>query len=777
VELLGRQIELADGPLKKAKLLSEAARLCKQKLKDDTRAEAAATEAYRLDPTNVDALMVLGDLAFEQERYADAASYYELPANRADNLERADATRVLLRSIDALYHSGGEQKAPALTAQLLVIAPDDAEALGTVARVAFDHGDPTRAYELYRELLNRFRDRLTEPEEAESLYRLGEAARRAGFLEFAYGPLAEAAELEPNAKEPIEALAKLYESAGDWENVVKMKSRRLEFAEGDERYALWLEIGELESGKLEDRGRAAKTYIAALEENPEDRNVLTRLMQLYSEEKDWSKLVDVVVKLSDFVEDPTQKAKYLHTAAMVSARHLNEIDAAIQYYERALELDPTLERALEEAVALRAQKGDYRGVETLLKIKLDRANEADDQARMLGVFEELAVLYHKNLGWIGAAIDAYEAAQTLDPENRERHEILATLYASDPVQYLDKAVTAHRSILKRNPDRAESYRLLRRLYTETKRADAAWCLCQALYLMKLAAPDEERFFRRMQADSPAAARVPLGFEDFQNLLVHEDADPTLSAMFLLIEPAVIAARAQPFEALGYDPRYISDLTQSPYPMAQTVYWASSVLGMSPPPTFENPNDPGGLSFLHALQPSVVLGHSALAAEIAPQAAAFIVARHLCYYRPGFYVRHLVPTGTGLKAWLFAAIKMISPGFPIQPELENPMRESLAALERGIVGPTRERLASLVAKLLASGGALDLKRWVAAVDLTADRAGFLLAHDLQVAGEIVKASGDDASAVPVKERLKELILFATSESYFAIRSKLGLSIDS
>jgi tetratricopeptide (TPR) repeat protein/tRNA A-37 threonylcarbamoyl transferase component Bud32 len=777
VELLVRQIELADGPLKKARFLAEMARLCKQKLKDDARAEAAAAQAHKLDPTDVDALVVLGDLAFEQDRLAEAAGYYELPANRAEKLEPSEASRVLLRSIEALYQTGGTEKASALSTQLLAIAPDDAEALARVARVSFDHGDPTRAYELYRELLNRFRDDLTEPEEADSLYRLGEAARRAGFLEFAYGPLAEATELDPGAAAPVEALAKLYEAAGDWENVVKMKSRRLEFADGEERYNLWLEIGELEASKLADRSRAAKTYIAALEENAEDRNILTRLMQLYSEEKDWSKLVDVVVKLSDFVEDPRQKAKYLHTAGMVSSRHLGEIDAAIQYYERALELDPTLDRALDEAVALRMEKGDYRGVETLLKIKLDRANDADDQAKMLQVFEELADLYHKHLGWIGAAIDAYEAAQTLDPENRDRQETLATLYASDPVQYLDKAVAAHRAILKRNPDRAESYRLLRRLYTETKRADAAWCMCQALCLMKLAAPDEERFYRRMRADSPAAARVALGFEDFQNLLVHEDADSTLSALFLLIEPAILAARAQPFETLGYDPRYVADLTQSPYPMAQTIYWAASVLGIQPPPTFENPNDPGGLSFLHAQQPSIVLGHSALTAEITPQAAAFVVARHLAYYRPGFYVRHLVPTGTGLKAWLFAAIKMISPQFPIQPELENPMRESLTALERAIVGPTRERLASLVAKLLASGGALDLKRWVAAVDVTADRAGFLLAHDLQTAGEIVKASGDDASAVPVKDRLKELILFATGESYFAIRSKLGLAVDS
>ena len=777
VDLIGRQVEMSEGPLQKARLLAESARLTKQGLKDDERAFAAATQANMLDPTNVEALVVLGDLAFEEGRFAEAANHYEIPANRADKLDPEDAARVLLRYVDALYQTGASEKALAPTNELLKISPDDAEALGRVARVAFDHDDPKRAYELYRELLERFRDRLSEEEEAESLYRLGESARRAGFTEFALPPLSEAADLDPGAAAPLASLAKLFEAEGDWENVIKMKSRRLDVAEGQERYNLLLDIGEIFTTKLEDRTRAAKTYIAALEENPEDRNILTKLMQLYSEDKDWSKLVEVVVKLSDFVDDEKQKAKYLHTAAMVSARQLGETDAAIEYYERALELDPTLERALEEAIDLRRQKGDYRGVETLLRIKLDRANEAEDQDKMLQSFEELAVLYHRDLGWTSAAIDAYEAAQTLDPENRHREEILASLYASDPVQYLEKAVSAHRAILSRNPDRADSYKLLRRLYTETKRADASWCMCQALTLLNLAEPDEERFFRRMRTDSPAPAQTQLTFDDFQNLLVHEDADSTLSALFLLIEPAILNARGQTFQAMGYDLRYAVDLAENPHPMAQTIYWASSVLGITQPPTFENTNDPGGLSFLHSQQPAVVLGRSALEAQIEPQAAAFIVARHLAYYSQGFYVRQLISTGTGLKAWLFAAIKMISPTFPIQPELETPMREALTALERAVTGSTRERLASLVAKLLSGGGALDLKKWVVAVDLTADRAGFLMSHDLQVAGELIKASGEEASAAPVKERLKELILFATSEQYFALRAKLGLAIDS
>ncbi len=57
--------------------------------------------------------------------------------------------------------------------------------------------------------------------------------------------------------------------------------------------------------------------MAALDERPDDRKILAKLMQLYSEEKDWSKLVEVVVKLASKVEDKKQKAKYLHTAAIL----------------------------------------------------------------------------------------------------------------------------------------------------------------------------------------------------------------------------------------------------------------------------------------------------------------------------------------------------------------------------------------------------------------------------------------------------------------------------
>ena len=164
------------------------------------------------------------------------------------------------------------------------------------------------------------------------------------------------------------------------------------------------------------------------------------------------------------------------------------------------------------------------------------------------------------------------------------------------------------------------------------------------------------------------------------------------------------------------------------------------------------------------------------ANASPQALAFVAARHLCYFRPGFYVRQLVQSGTGLRSWLFAAIKMNVPMFPVTPDLEGPVREATAALERALSPQIRDHLARVVSKLIQSGAALDLKRWVQGVDLTADRVGFDLSHDLETAVEIVRASDESSSSLSPQSRLKDLVLYAISEPYFRLRERLKISVD-
>ena len=775
LKLLDREIQQTEGERAKAKLAGEMAKLAYLELKDDRRAEEAAKRALSYDPTNLDGLTVLGDVAFENKRYLEASKYYEPIAERADTFDKKEAARLLVRYVDALSHSDSTEKALVPMDTLLRVAPDDSDAVARVAFVTFEHGSPKRAAELYRTLLDRFKDSLTSEQRVVSLYRYGESLRRSGLEQEAVEPLTEAADIDPSRAEPLIALSLVYDKLGDAEQVLKVKSRHLDIAAGEERAELLIEIGEI-SATLGDRTRAAKSFVAALEEHPNDRRLLTKLMQLYSEEKDWGKLVEVVMRLAEFVDDPGQKAKYLQTAAVVTARQLGDLERAYSLYEQVLALDPKLSRALDEAIELKQDQFDHEAVENLLKKKLEIVREADDQAAMLQTFTALAELYEKHLGWTDEAVDALEAAQTLDPSNEERASKLTELYASNPTKYLEKAVASQAVILRENPYRQESYKLLRRLYTEVKRADASWCLCQALSVLELADPDEERFYTRMRAETAAPAQEAFADEDWLNLVMHPDCDPLLTSLFALIEPAVIVSRSPALAELGYEEAHRVDPAVYPYPVAQNLHYAAGVLGMDCPPVYQNTNDPGGLNFLHARQPSTVMGLAAHAEEVPPQAAAFIAARHLTYFRPGLYLRQLVSTGTGLKSWLFAAIKLTAPQFPVAPELEGAVNEALDALKSALDAQRKEHLTRVVSRMLQSGAALDLKVWAAGVDLTADRAGLIVGHDLKSATMVVKASDESLSAVGAQERIKELVLYGVSEQYFAMREKLGIGID-
>jgi tetratricopeptide (TPR) repeat protein len=800
--LVEKELTYAEGKMAKARLYAELARVQRDKLHDEDRAETSARIATDLDPTNADALLVLGDLAYESERYLEAIKHLESLVGRASVLPKKDAVRALVRYVEAYGHgvampasaaplSGkdGQRESippssvtashPRLAAAvdaLAQIAPEDADALARVGRVMFDAGDAEMARAVYEHLLEEHGAQLSHVERAEAQWRLGESHRRLGELDKAVDALRAAAESDPGSPEPLRALARVYEQTGDWEEYIRNKRRRLEVATGAERFDLLLEIGDAEFSKLSDRTRASKTYVAALEERPDDRKLLTKLMQLYSEEKDWAKLVEVVLRLADFVEDPKQRAKYMHTAAIVSSRQLGETEQALTFYTRALEFDPTLAKAMDEAIELRRQKGDHEGVERLLKSRLENAKQAQDRAKIVQVLDQMGELYRKFLNEPELAIDAYEASQAFDPDGQERAETLAELYASDVTQYLDKAVKAQAQILQRNPYRVESYKLLRRLYTEARQPDPAWCLCQALAVLNLAEPDEERFYRRHRADNAAPAQAVLDEEDWSVRMAHGDADPLLTRVFAAIQPTIIRARTQSLEALGYDPQYRVELEAHPYPVSQTLYYASGVLGFPAPPVFQNPNDPAGLGFLHAHTPAIVLGRAAFESVVPNQSLAFVAGRHMTYFRPGFYVRHLVPTGTGLKAWLFAAIKLCVPQFPVAPDLQGQVNDAMGFMQPDFQGVQRERLSSMVSKLLQSGGAVDLKKWVGAIDMTADRAGFLLAHDLATAAEVMRAT-EDASSVPGKERVKEVVLFSISEEYLALRKKLQITVES
>jgi serine/threonine protein kinase/lipopolysaccharide biosynthesis regulator YciM len=773
-ELLVREIEVTEGDTSKAKLFAELGELRRDRLDDKTKARDAFAKALELDPTCTPAARGLGDMAFAANDWEETVQFYEPLLARTSEMAADVARDVSVRCGDAFRKLKIYDKAQRAYLNAKAFASDDREVLERVAEVTFDMGAPDEAAELYKDLLEQFGKDLVGGDKGRVLWRCGESLRLSDQQLEAKKTLEEAAELLPDDPAPLTSLKKLYESQGKWEEVVRTLRRRMEAAEDEERFNLLVEAGDVLLSKIGDKAKASKSYVAALEIKADDRNLLTKLMAVYSENKDWSRLVEVILRIAELVDDAKQLAKYYNTAAAISHYELNRPEESADYYEQALEHDPLMLKSFEGLVTALNSLGDWERLEEVYKTRIRRLGDTADAKDRAHLQDQLGELLLHRLERKGEATEAFEEAQKVDPNNRRRAEQLAEIYSSEPKRYFQKAVKVHGDLLKINPYRIESYQALRKLYTEAKRPDESWCACQALTVLKNAEPDEESFYKKHRSREPAAATTPMGNDEWASLIQHPEQDPLLTDIFATIAPAVIATGSQPLSAFGLDASQKKDALKDPADMARTLHYAAGVMGLTLPDVYYRKDDPGGLSFVFSNPAAIGLGKGALAGG-PTKALAFVAGRHLSYLRSGHYLRMLVPTGSGLRAWLLAAIKSAVGQFPIPKEMSGSVAEHLAAFKKHLPGPQQERLRSHVQKLLAAAPELDLKKWVAAVDLTADRAGFVLANDLELSTAVVRASPEESAGVPQKERLKELHIYAVSEEYLVLRHKLGIAI--
>ena len=776
VELLEAEIPIAKNERERAKLAGDMSLICHKYLHDAARAVATAQLALHIDPSNAEALRVLGYTAHAEKRFVEAAKRFEPVLGQLEVLDEEEAREIAFLYIDALAKSGSADKALNQVGSLMKWFEDDASALLRVAAVAAEHGSAEQTLWLCEVLLGGMRTMLSPKEESEAELRNGEALSKLGRYAEAKTSLEHASELEPTSSGPLRALGRVYAAQGQTQQQMDVLYRELSRSEGERKVEILLEMGDVAAGKLGDSEYAAKSYLLALSERPSDRAILTKLMQLYGAEKDWPQLIQVITRLADVVEEPKHKAKYLHTASMIASRELSDLKLASNLLAKALEHDPDREPAIDEALSLYQRLKNYDGVKRMLKLRIASAQRAGDKERLLESLGELADVYQRFLGRRDQAVAVYESALQVEPGSTRFQEKLARLYAEDPVSYFEKAVETLGSWIERDPYQPAPYKLLRKVYTEARHADAAWCTCQALHVLGQAEPDEERFFDRMRSEEPAEVSEPATPDEWLLAAMPEASEPFLTELFALIQPFVVAARARSLGSFSLTGDHQIDVERYPYGVVYAVNAGARALSVPEPRMYQNPEAPSCVSFLPTSPPSLLLGARAFSEDVTPVAAAFLAGRHLAYYLPGLYVRQLLPNMTALKAWLFAAIRLVKPKFPVAPDLAAPVQEASRALAELATGARLDQLTHVVAKLLHDGASLDLKRWVQDVDLAADAIGFVLSNDLEVSVERLRALPQDAGSPALATRIEHLIAYAVSARYITVREHLGIQLD-
>lgn len=777
VTLLETAIGDADTEPERAALCAELARVLLDEIGDRGAAQGAAEQALKHDPGHVRAHVVRADALYEKGQVEEAAAHYAEAAGEDVDLPREEQVRVLGRYVDALARSGSAKNALEPVERLLKLAPDDPDALRVSSMLAFDHGTPADAYQRVTHLLLERSEDLTPAQIASALYRKGESARRLGHLGDAEVALEDAVVQGADVDHEVQALAldalvRLHEDRGDWSGMRYALERSVDLAPKAERAERLIVLGDA-AVRMKEAHEAGEHYLAALGERPDDRRAQLKLLQLYSDERDWDRLFEVLMRAAESAEEDTTRARYLKTAARVLDEELDEPRRAVELLDRAASLDPSLEDAVQSAVELYRKLDNMPGALSLLSTQIERAAQRQDRERALTLSYELADMHLEMLD-VDEAVAVYEAALRLDPGNAKCRELLTELYTSDPGRYLSRAVEAHQSALLHDPLRPEHYESLRQVYESAGEADAQFCVARALCLLNRATPSVEAFYRKHQPRHPAVTAISLTEQDWAERVMHPNAEPLVTEIFGLLQPAVVKTRTKPLSDLIGDGKVLDPEAHDDN-LVKMIESAAKVLGVHLPKLVERPDLHGALNLLRSHPPALGLGRHATG-SLPARPAAFAAAAHLCFFRPGLYLRFLVATPAALKAWLLASIKLVAPRLPVAPELEGLVQDAQEVLEEHLTGAARDRLAAPVAKLFDRDALIDLDRWVAAVDLTADRVGLLMCDDLEAAVDLIKSSTDKATSVAVTERIKEILRYSVSASYIDVRARLAIGID-
>jgi tetratricopeptide (TPR) repeat protein len=576
----------------------------------------------------------------------------------------------------------------------------------------------------------------------------------------------------PSHRRSIERLIAIATEARDLRRAVAFRMKLAMSMSGDEKSAELVRIAEVLERDLNDPRAALEPIEKALEERPHNAPLLARLCLLYEALHRWPKVIETLGLIADTLPPGRDRASARFSQADVALGRIRDESLGLKLLEQSLEDDPTHERALHAIVAVHTARQEWQALDALYATMIDRFAKSSDKERAWDACRKLAAIRRDKLHDIDGAREAFVGALACKPTDEATRLMLAELHLSRGDEA--SAIAEYETIASHAPLRASTYARLYALHHKAGRRDRQWLAAQALEELHAADVEQQIFLDQYRPDGQIRPSSTLDDAAWDSWLRAPGADEVVTGILGAIVPAAVKMRTNELRAqkllAALDPTRLQPRT-STVSLVRTFAWASQVLGVTLPDLYVVDNVPGGIAAVRVERPSTALGPDVLKGW-SPQELAFLAGRHLAYYRPEHYALVFFPSVADLSALFLAAIKIAMPDVPVPQALAPHVARMRAELSKLATNQEKDWLAVSVKALDARDGRVDLGAWIKSVELTACRAGLLLAGDLQIAAKIIGNEQRGIAELSSDDRRADLLAFCASSELSHLREKLG-----
>lgn len=596
---------------------------------------------------------------------------------------------------------------------------------------------------------------------------------------------------EPNHDEAFDRLRTLLKAQKRWDELGKLLlkfastsggSTRSQWSD-DARFEMCLEAGDCFAQHLSNYAKAITAWFAALEVNPDSKQIFVRLVEVYQKSQKWSACIKVLRKLSTLEEDHTKAAFHLYTIGLIQRDQLRDHYLAVRNFDEALDIDPHFIKAFQEIDdTLEREDLDQTVIERrdrYYRKMLIRAVENHFEPTMIASLAmQVGEINGRQLNRWQEARQAYELVLEYEPSHDEAHaQLIESIARTDGPQACLPYVF---DWVRCSPQQSEPYVSFFERAFAAQKWDQAWCAAMTLRALEHLTPEALRHLEAGRDLLGSQFSRPLSAEEWRsiewaNFEWGARGDEWGTVMEVLGVPLLEVAESG-LKSLGLHPKKDRIVIDNSNLIGRVTLYVSQSFNLTPTPIWLSSHLGGQLMLTRVQNGEIAL---ILNREVISQLSVDELA---CTLTVGLILSQkntaimLSPHREQIFKSLTSSLSSLSLTSMATPALSKESRMIQEIIDR--LETQKRKLLSDTFKLIdqnAKGPDLELdsQPWFKALEQTAYRAALLTCSDPSLVHMLIKGLprlSDDEDTL----RIQRLSLFSVSPQYLTLRERLGIN---
>jgi tetratricopeptide (TPR) repeat protein len=381
-QVLSRARDLAASDEARVAFQLQIAALLENEIADDE----AAVDAYRtvvgLDENSREALAGLERLYTKLDRFAELNRVYERQIALAE--DPREKTRILAKSAgihDEKLHD--PRSAIEKNEAILSLDGGNLPALKALERLYRDAREWEKLIPLMQHHLTLIQDRR---EQVALEVAIGEVWwKELSRVDRAEAMFNHALQLDPESRDAVSALGRLYERSGNWNLALDMLRREGRIAgAGKEAVDVHVRIGTIYEEMLLDPANAKEAYGRALQLDPGCLQAIRAVKGIAEREHDRDRYLEMLVDEARYTPEVEEKTRLYTEAGRVYQEERDDRDQAVRYYEEALKRapgHPDAAKPVSDIYVAQSRWGDAERVLDAMVDTLEKGGDAKELCR------------------------------------------------------------------------------------------------------------------------------------------------------------------------------------------------------------------------------------------------------------------------------------------------------------------------------------------------------------------------------------------------------------